>query len=170
MSKEIFSKEPQEFNVKLAEALKKIPEFKIPAWALLVKSGVSRQRVPEDEDFWFKRSASILRQLYLRGVVGVERLRTRHGGRKNRGARPARFKKSSGKIIRTILQQAEKAGLVETIKNDQFGRKLTQKGKDLLDSIKISEKAKIEYSTYIGKAKKIQTEQVEEINYQEDVE
>ena len=56
-----------------------------------------------------------MRQLYIKGVIGVGKLRTRYGSRKDRGVRPARFKKSSGKILRVILQQAEKAGLVEKV-------------------------------------------------------
>ncbi len=137
MSKEIFNKEPREFNDSLAVALKKIPEFSIPEWALFVKSGVSKERVPEDPDFWFKRIASILRQLYIHGVVGVERLRHRYGSKKNRGVKPSKHKKSSGKMIRVMLQQAEQAGFVEKLDKVQFGRRLTEKGRNFLDSIKI---------------------------------
>ncbi len=135
MAKIIHEVKPDEFNDKLAEALKKIPEFQIPEWALYVKSGVAKQRIPEDEDFWYKRAASILRQLHIKGVVGVNRLKTRYGSRKNRGARPAKFKKSSGKIIRVILQQAESATLVEKVAKLQHGRRLTQHGRDFLDTI-----------------------------------
>jgi small subunit ribosomal protein S19e len=136
MSRQIFQKEPQAFVKNLAEALKGISEFQTPDWALFVKSGVSKQRPPENDDFWFFRTASILRQLYIKGVVGVSRLRTRYGSRKNRGSEPAKFRKASGKIIRTILQQAEKAGLVEKVTGQQFGRRLTSKGREFLDSIK----------------------------------
>ncbi|OGJ21663.1 30S ribosomal protein S19e [Candidatus Pacearchaeota archaeon RBG_13_36_9] len=124
------------YNKKLAEALKNIAEFQVPEWAFFVKSGGSKERPPVDEDFWFKRAASILRQLYIHEVVGVGRLRTRYGGKKNRGMKPEEFRKGSGKIIRTILQQAEKAGLVEKVKDKMSGRKLTEKGKQFLDSIK----------------------------------
>ena len=155
MVKEIFSKDPQAFNISLAEALKKIPEIKAPDWSFFVKSGVSKQRVPEDPEFWYIRTASILRQLYINGVVGVERLRTRYGGRKNRGVRPARFRKSSGKIIRTILQQAEKAGLVETIKDKQFGRRLTKKGREFLDSIEVVKPTAQKLADFLGKEKQL---------------
>ena len=60
----------QEFNLKLAEALKGVPEFKEPEWAQFVKSGPAKERPIEDPDFWHKRSASILRQIYKRGVLG----------------------------------------------------------------------------------------------------
>ena len=162
MAREIFSKEPQAFNIALAKKLEEVKELQAPEWSFFVKTGVSKQRVPEDKDFWQKRAASILRQLYINGVVGVERLRTRYGSRKNRGVKPARFKKSSGKIIRLILQQLEKAGLVEKVKDTQFGRRLTKQGREYLDAIKTPEIPKIELSEYIGKEKII--EEQEELN------
>lgn len=162
MSREIFSKDPHAFNVALVAELKNLPEIKAPQWSFFVKTGMSKQRVPENIDFWYIRTASILRQLYLNGVVGVERLRTRYGGRKNRGARPAKFKKSSGKMIRLMLQQSEKAGLVEKVKDKQFGRRLTKKGRDFLDAIKVAEFKPIALGEYIGKERVIEVQ--EEVN------
>ncbi len=124
--------EAQKLIEKLKEELKKFEEIKPPPWSFFVKSGVHKERPPEQEDFWFIRAASILRRLYLNGPVGVERLRTYYGGRKQRGTRPARFRKASGNIIRKILQQLEKAGLVE---KDKKGRKLSRKGISFLDRI-----------------------------------
>ena len=127
-----------EYNNKLAEALKQFPEFKAPDWMDFVKTGVAKKRPPQEEDFWYKRTASILRQAYVRGVVGVNRLKTRYGSKQNRGMQPEIFKKGSGKIIRVILQQAEAAGLLEKINESgkRAGRKLTDKGKELLENIK----------------------------------
>lgn len=139
MAKTIFSKEPQAFIQALASALKKVPEFQVPEWAFYVKSGTSRQRPPANDEFWYTRAASILRQLYIQGVVGVGRLRSKYGSRKDRGGMPAEFRKAGGKIIRVILQQAEAAGLVEKVSRLQFGRRLTQKGKDFLDSLDVPE-------------------------------
>jgi len=124
-----------EYNNKLAEALKKIEEFKVPEWSYFVKTSVARSRPPQEE-FWHKRAASILRQIYIKGIVGVSRLRTRYGGRKIRGHKPEEFRKGSGKIIRLILQQAEKAGLLEKAEGKKKGRKLTSKGIKFLESIK----------------------------------
>ena len=135
MARTIFAQNPEKYIPALAEALKKMPEFEVPEWALYAKTGVSRERPPASEDFWFIRSASILRQLYIRGVVGVGKLRTRYGSRKDRGGKPDKFFKSGGKIIRVILQQAEAAGLVEKVLRMQHGRRLTDKGRELLDSI-----------------------------------
>ena len=133
----VYELKADEFNTKLAETLEKIPEFEIPEWALFVKTGLSRQRPPVEDDFWYKRAASILRQAYIRKVVGVNRLKTRYGGKYNRGMKPERFRKASGKIIRVILQQAEAAGLLEKYNEPgkRAGRILTLKGKEFLEDI-----------------------------------
>jgi len=127
-----------EFNAKLAEILKSMPEFKAPEWSFFVKTGIAKDRPPQEADFWQKRAASILRQIYVHNVVGVNRLRTRYGSKKNRGVKPERFKKSGGKIIRVILQQAEAAELLEKFNEpgQRAGRKLTIKGKELMEGIK----------------------------------
>lgn len=131
----IYNLTPREFNEKLAVALKEIPEFEIPEWSYFVKTAVSRERPTSEPDFWHKRAASILRQIYIKRIVGVNKLKTRYGGKQNRGGRPPKFKKGSGKIIRVILQQSEKAGLLEKSQGKP-GRKLTEKGKKLLEEIK----------------------------------
>lgn len=135
MARTIFAQNPEKYIPALAEALKKVPEFSVPEWAMYVKSGPSRERPPALSDFWYTRAASILRQLYIKGVVGVGKLRTRYGSKKDRGGKPDHFYKASGKIIRVILQQAEEAGLVEKVTRMQHGRRLTQAGRDFLDSI-----------------------------------
>ncbi len=140
MARIVHTQDPQQFNAALAEALKGVKELKAPEWVGLVKSGVSKERVPADPDFWYVRTASVLRQLYIQGVVGVGKLRTRYGSRKNRGARKDKFMKASGKMIRVILQQSEAAGLVEKVTNMQHGRRLTEKGRKFLDSIKLGDK------------------------------
>ena len=138
----IYEISAQEYNLKLAEALKEIPEFKEPEWVQFVKSSASKERPIDDPNFWHKRAASILRQIYKNSVVGVNRLRTKYGSRKNRGMRPEKFIRGSGKIIRTILQQADKSGLTEIsktikgIKSKKPGRQLTEKGKSFLEGIK----------------------------------
>jgi small subunit ribosomal protein S19e len=140
MARIIHTQDPAKYNVALAEALKGIKGLETPEWVLIVKSGVSRERVPSSPDFWYVRMASVLRQLYINGVVGVEKLRTRYGGKKNRGMRKAKFKKSSGKMLRVMLQKCEAAGLVEKVEGQQFGRRLTEKGRKFLDSIKVGDK------------------------------
>lgn len=139
MTNAVYDLDAREYNLKLAEALKKIPEFEKPEWVDFVKSGPGKERPIEDENFWHKRVASILRQIYKRESVGVNRLRTRYGSKKDRGMKPERFKKSGGKIIRTILQQSDKAGFTEIAENRlnkrKLGRKLTNKGTKFLETL-----------------------------------
>ncbi|WP_457549848.1 30S ribosomal protein S19e [Archaeoglobus sp.] len=117
---------------RVAERLKEMPEFAPPEWAKFVKTGVHKERAPEQEDWWWIRVASIFRKVYIDGPVGIERLRTAYGGRKNRGVKPEKFRKGSGSIIRKALQQLEKAGFVTKTKE---GRIVTPKGRSFLDKI-----------------------------------
>lgn len=137
----IYETNAQEYNIKLAEALKKVNEISAPEWSHFVKSAPSKERVPEEEDFWHRRTASIMRQLYRKDVVGVSRLRTRYGSKKNRGYKPEKFVKAGGKMIRLILQQLDKAGFTEITKpvkgiRGKSGRKLTQKGRNFIEAVK----------------------------------
>jgi len=127
--------ESGKYNQLLAEALKKEESFEKPEWIDFVKTSVAKARPNTDPDFWYKRAASILRQIYLKGVVGVERLRTRYGSTKNRGSQPSEFRKGGGKIIRKILQQAESAGFIEKVKGKKSGRQLTEKGREFLETV-----------------------------------
>ncbi len=129
--------EAGKYNSLLASALKEYDEIKAPEWVFFVKSGHGKQRPIGDDNFWYNRTASILRQIYLRGSVGVERLRTRYGNRKDRGKQPPHFAKGSGKILRLILQQGETAELLTKSTDVKVkGRILTEKGKKLLEGIK----------------------------------
>ncbi|TDA28146.1 MAG: 30S ribosomal protein S19e [Archaeoglobi archaeon] len=120
-----------------------------PAWAKFVKTGVNRERAPEQKDWWYIRLASIFRRIYLDGPVGIERLRTYYGGRKRRGVRPAHFRKGSGAIIRNALHQLEQLGFV---KKTSEGRVLTPAGRAYLD--KIAQELKSELSKTIPELKK----------------
>lgn len=121
----------QQLVARTAEQLKK--EMGAPQWALFVKTGASKQRPPEQEHWWHLRSASVLRQVYMDGPVGVERLRSFYGGRKRRGHKPPHFHKAGGKIIRTILSELEKLGYIQ--KQGKSGRAITPQGQKFLDGM-----------------------------------
>ena len=116
-----------------AEELKK--HLKQPEWSIHVKTGVGRERAPEQRDWWFLRSASVLRKVHLDGPVGVQKLRSYYGGTHRRGHKPAHFADGGAKILRVILQDLEKAGY---IKKEKKGRAATSEGIKLLNR---SEKA-----------------------------
>ncbi|MEM1578730.1 MAG: 30S ribosomal protein S19e [Archaeoglobaceae archaeon] len=103
-----------------------------PEWAKFVKTGVNRERSPQQKDWWYLRLASIFRRIYVDGPVGLERLRTYYGGRKSRGVRPEHFEKGSGAVIRQALHQLEQLGYV---KKTPKGRIVTPAGKAFLDRV-----------------------------------
>jgi len=95
-----------------------------------------KERPPVKDEWWHIRAASVLRQIYRKGPIGVSKLRTTYGGKKNRGYKTEHFYKGSGNIIRKILQQLEAAGFVKKEeKNIHKGRVLTAQGKKFLDNI-----------------------------------
>ena len=125
----------------VADDLKNNVKLKMPEWAKFVKTGAHRERMPQNDDWWWIRSASILRKIYINGPVGVQRLRTAYGGKKNRGVKPEKFYRAGGKIIRSILQEFDRIGFTEKVNN---GRKITPKGQSYLDKLatEISRKSK----------------------------
>jgi small subunit ribosomal protein S19e len=129
----VYEADPQRLVVETREALKGVESIKPPVWSAYVKSGVSRERPPQQPDWWYARSASILRRIYVDGPIGTERLRNYYGGRKNRGARPEHFYKGGGSSVRKILQQLETAGFIK--KESTKGRVVTPAGQKFLDSI-----------------------------------
>ena len=139
---------PDKLIERLARYLKReVEEVRPPEWAIFVKTGSHVQRPPQDPDWWYVRCASLLRKLYIHGPIGVERLRSMYGGRKDRGHRPEHHRKAGGSIIRKALQQLEAAGLVEKITDEKghvIGRALTPKGRSLLDRLATEVKRELE--------------------------
>ncbi len=129
---------------KLSSYIKEnIKEITPPEWVAHVKTGAHVERVPQVQDFWYVRTASILRKLYMSGEpVGVQRLRKEYGGRKRRGDHPGHHAKAGGSIIRESLQQLEKAGLVDKV--EKSGRIVSKKGRSRLDAMSTQIKKDLE--------------------------
>ncbi|MFC2143171.1 40S ribosomal protein S19 [Candidatus Aenigmatarchaeota archaeon] len=128
----IFDVSAEELSNKLAEELSS--KMKQPEWSLFVKTGTSRQRPPEQKNWYFIRSGTILKRIYINGPVGVERLRSYFGSSKNLGHQPSHFKKAGGKIIRSIIQELEKLGYIEVAKNKK-GRVTTKAGREFVNKV-----------------------------------
>jgi small subunit ribosomal protein S19e len=141
---------PPEMLIKqVAEELKKLDAIKPPEWAMFTKTGVHKQAPPEEEDWWFTRAAAVLRRVYIDGPVGVQRMRTFYGGKKDRGSNPYRFRRGGGSVLRKILQQLEEAGFVES---DASGRKISPAGQSYIDNIANSlKKSAVEAVPELGK-------------------
>ncbi len=129
---------PNELINQAAEELKKQKLVQLLDWSKFVKTGHHKERLPDNQDWWYYRTAALLKSIHKLGPVGTQKLRTKYGGRKRRGHKPEHFYKASGSIIRKILQQLEKA---ELIKQDQKGihkgRILTPQGISFLDKIAV---------------------------------
>ncbi|WP_410766392.1 30S ribosomal protein S19e [Haloferax sp. DFSO60] len=108
-----------------------------PEWMAFVKSGQTRELPPQQDNFWFIRGASLLRKVAMSGPVGVDRLSTEYGGLKRGSNRysvaGAHSDTASKKVIRTLLQQLEEEGLIETAKGE--GRRITPEGTSFLDNV-----------------------------------
>ncbi|MBI4144014.1 30S ribosomal protein S19e [Candidatus Woesearchaeota archaeon] len=132
----IYDVPAEELIGKTAQELKTIKEIAPPSWATFVKTGAHKQRPPVNKDWWYVRTASLLRKIAIKGPIGTSKLRTLYGGRKRRGYDSETFLPGSGSIIRKILQQLDKAGFtIQEMKKIHKGRMIAPKGMAFLDKI-----------------------------------
>jgi small subunit ribosomal protein S19e len=130
----IYQVDPNALIEEVAKELKKMPAMHPPEWAPFVKTGIHKQRAPVNPDWWYIRAAAILRTIFVKGPVGVEKLRTKYGGRQNRGMKPEKFAKASGNLIRKILQALEVESLIVKSTDDtKKGRIIAPKGQSVLE-------------------------------------
>jgi len=120
---------------RVAAELKEKPEISAPEWAAFAKTGAHKGMPPENPDWWYTRTAAVLRRVYVDGPVGVERMRSVYGGSKNRGSKPNKTVKGSGSILRKAVQQLEAAGYIAKQKS---GRVVTPAGASFLDGVAYS--------------------------------
>jgi small subunit ribosomal protein S19e len=120
-----------EFIQRASEKLKgsNVPK---PSYMDYVKSGAGKERIPASPDFWYVRCASILRQVYLNGPLGVSALRTRYGNRKRHVVHRHHHMKAGGSIIKDAFDALEKLGYV---KKTSKGRIITPQGKSFADKV-----------------------------------
>lgn len=122
------------FIEKLAKYLKEnVDEVQPPAWATVAKTGSHVEKQPQNQYWWYTRSASILRKVYVHGPIGLEKLRADYGGRKGFTVKPNHASKAGGSNVRKSLQQLEMAGLVE--KASIKGRVMSPKGRKVLQDV-----------------------------------
>jgi small subunit ribosomal protein S19e len=123
-----------EFIERLAKYIKEnIEEVQPPAWAAVAKTGSHVEKQPQNADWWYTRSASLLRKVYVHGPIGLEALRSDYGGRKGFHVTPNHASKAGGSNIRKILQQLETAGLVQTVRPK--GRVMSPKGRKMMQEV-----------------------------------
>ncbi len=126
---------------KASQSLKQADAIEQPEWAAFARTGTHTERPPERDDWWFIRTAAVLRKVYIDGPVGTERLAAHFGGKKDRGAKPHQSVKGSRNVVRTALQQLEAAGYVQ---QTDAGRKITPEGQSFLDNVAYDVKQELE--------------------------
>ena len=118
--------------LKTAEKLKGNDNIVPPEWAEYAKTGRHTEKAPVQEDWWFTRSASILRKLYVKGPMGSSRLAAGYGGFADKDSMPNRAVKGSRNIARKCMMQLEAAGLL--VSKEKQGRSISPAGQSLLDN------------------------------------
>ncbi|MGC8479305.1 MAG: 40S ribosomal protein S19 [Candidatus Micrarchaeia archaeon] len=118
----------------ISKAAEKLKEsgIKKPEYIDYVKSGAGRERVPSDTNFWYLRCASIMRQTYIHGTIGITKLRSRYSNRKKHVVHRHHTMPAGGSIIKDAFDALEKIGYV---KKTPSGRTLTPKGRSFLDKL-----------------------------------
>jgi small subunit ribosomal protein S19e len=128
----IFVVQPEKLIEIIAEKLKEYPEISPPKGSEFWKTAFFKELAPVDsENFWYIRSASLLRKVKKYGPIGVNKLRKFYGGKNRKGKGLHHSARGSGKIIRVALQQLENAKLIEV--KDRKGRVLSSEGISLLE-------------------------------------
>jgi small subunit ribosomal protein S19e len=116
----------------LAEHLKKIPQIEVASWAQFVKTGSHAERPPQQPNWWYVRTASLLRKLYFHGPVGLSEIRSAYGGNLQVSYFPKHHRDAGSSINRMILKQLE---LAELVAKSPKGRTLTPKGIAFVDKV-----------------------------------
>lgn len=142
---------PNDLIEKVAKELEK--ELKAPEWTPFVKTGVHKQRPPTRDDWWYVRAAAVLRTIERMGPIGTSKLRTKYGGKADRGHKTEHTFKGSGSVIRKILQELDRAGLTKQAEvGVHKGRVISPKGLSLLSKVAAELPAHVRKETPIGEA------------------
>ena len=126
----------------LANSLKSVKAIQPPEWSNFVKTSMHKEKSPTQPDWWYFRTASVLRKIGVNGPIGTERLSRHYSGTNDRGSKPNRSSNGSRKVLRLIMQQLEIAGFIA--KSKKGGRGLTPKGQSVLDNTAFDVKKKLE--------------------------
>ena len=121
----------------LSSELQELDQITPPEWAEYVKTGIHRERPPTQDDWWFIRSAAVLRKVGMKGPIATNHMAQLFGGPKDRGVTPTRAAAGSRNVARNVRPQLTAAGLITSKwnlgKTVNFGKILTPEGHALLD-------------------------------------
>ncbi|MFP4141934.1 MAG: 30S ribosomal protein S19e [Thermoplasmata archaeon] len=126
----VYDVPPNKLIEEVSKQMQDMEEIEEPEWVDFVKTGVHKEKGPDQSNWWFDRVSAIFRSVYVDGPIGISKLKTKYGGKQRRGPKPKKFARGSGSIIREGLQQLESADFVK--KTDE-GRIVTSEGQSFLD-------------------------------------
>ena len=121
-----------DFVAAFAQHLKKSGKVEVPDYVDYVKTGVSKELAPYDEDWYFVRMASVARRVYVGNKSGINALRRAYGGNYRRGVRTETFSMGGGKVIRNCLQTLQKLKFVEEYNGT---RRISSAGRRAMDQV-----------------------------------
>ena len=123
----------------LSARLSEVDSINPPEWSKIVKTGTHRERPPVQDNWWYIRSAAVLRKVGKLGPIGANHMAQHFGGPKDRGVKPNRAVAGSRNISRTVMQQLTTAGLIQSKMSlsgtVNHGKVLTPAGQKMLDSV-----------------------------------
>jgi len=123
----------------LSARLSEVDSINPPEWSKIVKTGTHRERPPAQDNWWYIRSAAVLRKVGKLGPIGANHMAQHFGGPKDRGVKPNRAVAGSRNISRTVMQQLTTAGLIQSKMSlsgtVNHGKVLTPAGQKMLDSV-----------------------------------
>ena len=123
----------------LSARLSEVDSINPPEWSKIVKTGTHRERPPAQDNWWYIRSAAVLRKVGKLGPIGANHMAQHFGGPKDRGVKPNRAVAGSRNISRTVMQQLTTAGLIQSKMSlsgtVNRGKVLTPAGQKMLDSV-----------------------------------
>ena len=99
----------------LAERLEAHDKITQPDWADFVKTGAHKERPPVQKNWWFLRSAAVLRKVGRMGPIGVNHLSQAFGGPKNRGVAPNRATTGSRHVPVLLFNNSKMRGWLQFV-------------------------------------------------------
>lgn len=132
MIQEIYEVRPEKFNEALKSYIKSTNKVVPPQDHDIMKTGEGRQQAPTEDDWYFTRMASIMRQISIRGEVTPEFLAEKYGNRKNRGCRPSKYVGAYRELGVSVLENLKNMGWINTESSQDM---LTEKGKTVVREI-----------------------------------
>jgi small subunit ribosomal protein S19e len=107
MIEEIHEVRAGAFNETLKCYLKDSGKLKLPVDWDIIKTGRGRERAPEDDDWYYLRTAAVVRQLALSETVTIAAIARRYGNWKNRGVRPSKFVECDESLCCSVFDNLE---------------------------------------------------------------